>query len=77
MVHIHFRLGFGIYVESNDEAMYIVEDLDNDGLDQIAAFSGFIIHVPFFAIFIGEFCEMDLWPFVRNAKRKGARQLGS
>lgn len=77
MIHLHFRLGFGIYAELNDEAMYLVQGDDEEGSEQIAAFTGFIIHIPLFAIFIGEFSEMDLWPFVRSATRQNSRRLGS
>ena len=55
-IHINYRLGMGFDIEHNDNICHVVGD---DEGRFVAAYEGLIIRIPFFSIYIGEFCELD------------------
>lgn len=51
-----YRLGIGAHIEYNEDVCHI--SADDEGYF-IAAFNGIIIHLPFLAIYIGDFWDLE------------------
>lgn len=57
MITFNPRLGIGFDIEHNEDICHIVE-FDNDK-EEVVAFMGIIIKIPFVSIYIGDFFELD------------------
>jgi hypothetical protein len=65
-IMITFRQGIGLDIEYNNENCYRTDYYDDNGNvtkhDQILCYTGIIIKIPFFTIFIG-----DMYPIEEDA----------
>ena len=58
MITINTRLGIGLDVEYNEDICHIVQFGDDDK-EEVVAFMGIIIKLPFVSIYIGDFFDLE------------------
>ena len=56
MIVVNLRQGIGLDIEYNEDICHIIND--GDDFDKLYAFSGILIKLPFFSIYLGEFDEI-------------------
>jgi hypothetical protein len=56
MIVIKTRLGIGCDIEYNEDICHIIE---TDDEDEVVAFMGIIIKLPFLSIYIGDFFDLE------------------
>ena len=57
MITANIRLGIGLDIEYNEDICHIVQ-FDNE-TEEVLAFMGIIIKLPFVSIYIGDFFELE------------------
>lgn len=57
MITTNIRTGIGFDIEYNNDICHIVEFDGED--EEVVAFMGIIIKIPFFSIYIGDFFELE------------------
>jgi hypothetical protein len=57
MITINLRTGIGLDIEYNEDICHIVQF--GDDKEEVVAFMGVIIKLPFVSIYIGDFFELD------------------
>lgn len=57
--HLEIRNGFGFDLEVTSTRPVALRDIEKNSSFQLGVFDGFILLLPFFAIFIGDFYEHE------------------
>jgi hypothetical protein len=58
MIVFNIRVGIGFDIEYNDDICHIVT-MDDTGEDEVLAFMGVLIKIPFMSIYIGDFFDLE------------------
>lgn len=54
---INFRQGIGLDIEYNEDICHVIQS--GEGEEDVVAFAGILIKIPFFTIYYGDFFDLD------------------